>query len=423
MDPNEKGWLKEYIEFRKDTLKIDTLGGGKKSSHPEHSLYRIIQPTGLMYGHSVGEINLPENTHWSEKDRMKILLAESLISSSLLFYDKPIKNQEELSQIMLKTLESIGIFYNAIFPELSTPTKTILGRKKSPLELAEKILDKRIEHTSKFKDNFWSYVFHNSLLFLDVFIYGQWIHTNADRIVSDFFRYEREELRFSVVKVIAAAAHANKDIAVEERRLYQLFIESTDLSAERRKEALKIFEEGFAVEDINLPSENSWILKKFFLEIAVLTIWADKKVEQDELDFLKRFCHYLGFSDEDLEYSMLAIEGFVLEHWKELEYLQSKQDFQQVSEQFIKRVSWVADKNKSRLIKSLTENEEVLILIRKARSKELTPEEKEEVRTVLTRVLKSIPAFAIVSLPNKFLTLPVLLKILPKNLFADGVKE
>ena len=96
----------------------------------------------------------------------------------------------------------------------------------------------------------------------------------------------------------------------------------------RRKEALKIFEEGFAVEDINLPSENSWILKKFFLEIGILTIWADKKVEQAELDFLKRFCHYLGFSDEDLENSMIAIEGFVLEHWEQLEYLQDKQDYQ-----------------------------------------------------------------------------------------------
>ncbi len=423
MKPNDKGWLKDYLEFRKELLKTIAIEGGQKTSHPEHSLYRIIQPTGLMYGQSVGEVNLPDYEQWDEKERMKILLAESLISSSLLFYDKPIKNPEELSAIILKTLESIGAFYNNIFPELATPTKTILGRKKSPLELAEKILDKRIEHTNKFQANFWSYFFHNSLLFLDVFIYGQWIHTNADRIVADFFRYERDELRFSVVKVIAAAAHANKEIVPEERKLYELFIESTDLSSERRKEALKIFEEGFAVEDINLPSENSWILKKFFLEIGILTIWADKKVEQAELDFLKRFCHYLGFSDEDLENSMIAIEGFVLEHWEQLEYLQDKQDYQQVSEQFIKRVSRVAEKNKTRLIKSMAENEEVLNLMRKARSNELTLEEKESVRIVLVKMLKTIPTFVIISLPQRFLTLPILLKILPKNLFADGIKE
>jgi len=423
MKPHDKGWLKEYLEFRKNLFKNTSPDDAQKAPHPEYSLYRIIQPTGLMYGQSVGEINLPENELWDEKERMKILLAESLISSSLLFYDKPIKNPEEISGVILKTLESIGNFYNNIFPELSTPTKTILGKKKSPLELAEKILDKRIEHTNKFEGNFWSYFFHNSLLFLDVFIYGQWIHTNADRIVADFFRYERDELRFSVVKVIAAAAHANKEVAFEERKLYEAFIESTDLSSERRKAALKIFEEGFAVEDINLPSENSWILKKFFLEVGILTIWVDKKVEQAELDFLKRFCHYLGFSDEDLENSMIAIEGFVLEHWEQLEFLQDKQDYQQVSEQFIKRVARIAEKNKSRLYKSMAENEEVLNLMKKARSNELTLEEKESVRLVLIKMLKTIPTLVIISLPQKFLTLPILLKILPRNLFAEGIKE
>ncbi|SHI00184.1 hypothetical protein SAMN04488109_6660 [Chryseolinea serpens] len=423
MNPHNKGWLKDYLEFRKELLKTISTENSRKSSHPEHSLYRILQPTGLMYGQSVGEVPLPNFDEWDEKERMKVLLAESLISSSLLNYDKPVKTAEDLSVVILKTLESIGNFYNNIFPELSTPTKTLLGRKKSPLELAEKILDKRIEHTARFEGNFWSFFFHNSLLFLDVFIYGQWMHTNADRIVVDFFRYEREELRFSVTKVIAAAAHANKEVVYEERKLYEHFLQSTDLSSERRREALKIFEEGFAMEDINLPTENSWLLKKFFLEIAILTIWADKKVEQAELDFLKRFTHYLGVSDEDLENSMIAIEGFVLEHWEQLEHLQDKQDYQQVSEQFVRRVARVAERNKSRIFKEIKENENVLNLMRKARANELTLEEKEQVRLELIHILKTIPTFVIVSLPQRFLTLPILLKILPKNLFADGVPD
>lgn len=423
MKPNNKGWLKDYLELRKELLQVNAGDKSQKASHPEHSLYRMIQPTGLMYGQSVGGIHIPESETWDERERMKILLTESLITSSLLFYDKQTINPEEISAVILKTLESIGNFYNNIFPELSTSTTTLLGRKKSPLELAEKILDKRIEHTSQFAGNFWSYFFHNSLLFLDVFIYGQWIHTNADRIVADFFRYERDELRFSIVKVIAAAAHANKEISHEERKLYDLFIESADLSSERRKEAFHIFEEGFAMEDINLPSENSWILKKFFLEVAILTIWSDKRVEQEELDFLRRFCHYLGFTDDDLEYSMIAIEGFVLEHWSQLEYLQDAKDYEKVSNQFINRMSQVAEKNKGRILKSINENAQVLTLLKKARANELSEDEKEQVRLELVKMLKAIPNFVIVSLPQKFLTLPVLLKILPRNLFAEGIKE
>lgn len=423
MKPRDKGWLKEYLDFRKDLLQDLTTESGHKGSHPEQSLYRVIQPTGLMYGQSVGDIELPEQDQWNDKDRMKILLAESLISSSLLFYDKPVRTADELDQVFTKTLESIANFYNNIFPEIATPSKTLFGKRKSALELAEIILNKRVEHTISFQGNFWTYFFHNTLLFLDVFIFGQWIHTNADKIVADFFRYEREELRFSVVKVIASAAHANKEVVFEEKKLFEFFLQSTDFSSERRKEALKIFEDGIAVEDINLPSENSWILKKFFLETAILTLWADKKVEQSELDYLKSFCHYLGFSDDDLENSMIAIEGFILEHWVQLEYLQNKQDYQRVSEQFINRVARIAERNKGRLLKEMMENEDVMHLLKKARSNELFTDEKERVREELIRVLKAIPTFVIIALPNRFLTLPILLKIFPKNLFAEGVVE
>jgi hypothetical protein len=417
MKPNEKGWLKEYLEFRQELLQELTV---PKGSHPEHSLYRIVQPTGLMYGHTVGNsINYPGHEEWDEKDKMKVLLAESLISSSLLFNDKPIHSADDISKIIIKTLDNIGNFYNNIFPELATPTKSLFGKKKTTLEIAEKILDKRIERIKEFEGNFWTLFFHNSLLFLDVFIFGQWIHTNADRIVADFFRYEREELRFSVVKVIAAAAHANKEVVYEEKKLLEFFIHSTNLSQEKRKEALKIFEVGIDLDQIKLPAENSWILKKFFLEMAILTIWADKKVEDIEMDFLKRFTHILGFTEEDLENSLIAIEGFILEHWDQLEHLQSKQDYNYVSEQFIRRVAKIAEKNKSRLKKELQGSNDIIQLLNKARSNELSEEEKESMRQELIEILKTVPTLVIISLPHKFLTLPILLKILPKNIFVE----
>jgi tellurite resistance protein len=420
MKPQEKGWLKEYLEFRKDLLKDLAQ---QKGSHPEHSLYSIVQPTGIMYGHTVGYINHPDAEQWDNKDKMKILLAESLISSSLLFYNKPVKTPEELSQVFLKTIEDVGNFYNNIFPELATPTKTLFGKKKSPLEVAEKILEKRVERTSSFQGNFWTYFFHNSLLFLDIFIFGQWIHTNADKIVADFFKYEREELRFSIVKVIAAAAHSDNIVDYEERKLFEYFILSTDMPAEKKKEAVQIFEAGIAIEEMNLPAENSWILKKFFLEVAILTTWADKKVEEAEQKFLKRFCDYIGFTEEDLENSLIAIEGFVLEHWEQLEYLQDKQDYTRVSEHFINRVSKIAERNKSKLIRGIRDSEDILMLLKKARTEELTPEESERIRQELIVTLKTIPTFVIISLPQRFLTLPMLLKILPKSLFSEGLSD
>lgn len=41
MNPGEKGWLKEYLDFRKDLLKDYSTGNGRVS-HPEYSLYKLI---------------------------------------------------------------------------------------------------------------------------------------------------------------------------------------------------------------------------------------------------------------------------------------------------------------------------------------------------------------------------------------------
>ena len=416
MNKLEKGWLENYLKFRQDLLKqnADKLKG--KSAHPEHSLYRILQPTGLMYGYSFSD----ETEKLDEKDKMKILLAESLIASALLYSEKPVATEEEFSAAIVKTLQNISNFYNNIFPELSTPAKTLFGKRKSPLELAEKILEKRIDRAGDTKGNFWAHFFHNSLLFLDVFIFGQWMHTNADKVVADFFRYERDELRFSVIKVMAAAAHANKNIEYEEKRLMEIFIQSTELSSSKRKEAYEIFNKGIDINEINLPAENSWILKRYFLEMAILTTWADRRIEKAEVDFLSQFSKYLGFHEDDLENSLIAIEGFVLEHWEQLEYLQNKQDYQLVSDHYLKRIAKIAEKNQGRLQREIQESEELSLLLNKSRTNELTETEKEQMRKHLIELLKTVPTLVIISLPQKFLTLPMLLKVLPKNVFEGG---
>jgi hypothetical protein len=74
-------------------------------------------------------------------------------------------------------------------------------------------------------------------------------------------------------------------------------------------------------------------------------------------------------------------------------------------------------------MKELQSSEEIVELLKKARANELTVEEKEKMRAELIYMLKTIPTFVIISLPQRFLTLPILLKILPKNIFSEEVKS
>lgn len=222
---------------------------------------------------------------------------------------------------------------------------------------------------------------------------------------------------------MAAAAHANHIVELEERKLVEYFLQSAMLPPDKRKECQHIFEKGLSVEEINLPTNNSWLLRKYFLEIAILTVWADRKVEDLELDFLKRFAETLSFSEDDLEHSMIAIEGFVLEHWEDLNYLQDKKDLKAVSDQYIQRMTRMTDKNKGRLLKEARASEQLMELLTQARSRELNIAEKRRLQELLIDILRSIPSFVLISLPQRFLTLPILMQILPKNFIAESLSN
>jgi hypothetical protein len=47
-------------------------------------------------------------------------------------------------------------------------------------------------------------------------------------------------------------------------------------------------------------------------------------------------------------------------------------------------------------------------------------DEKEKVRAQLIDVLRTIPAFVVLAMPMAFLTVPILMKVLPKNLFPSS---
>ena len=132
INPKQKGWLKDYLESRKEQF----LQQGSKEAphvgrHPDESLYSVVQPTGLMYGQPINltGLGLEEQTDWDEESKLKVLLAESFINSSFLFSDKELNNVDDFTEMILETTSGIGKFYNEIYPDISTPSKTFIGKK------------------------------------------------------------------------------------------------------------------------------------------------------------------------------------------------------------------------------------------------------------------------------------------------------
>lgn len=408
----ESGWLADYLSHREAHYSESKI---TVSRHPDFSLYNILQPSGILYGNPVKSDSIEEGSFdtLDEKLRLELILAESLINTALLFDQDKIHSKEDFSNHLRITVSQIGNFYNKVYPEISTSQKTLFGKNKTELEVAERILEKRVGLKQSGQQNFWVHFFSNTLIFLDIYFFAQWIHTSTDKVVTEFFKEEKEELRLSVIKVIIAAAHANDIIEVEERKLFEYILHAANLSSKRRKEASQLLEQGIHVEEIALPENNSWLLKKYFLELAILTVASDRVIDSKEHDFLANFTKHLGFFEEDLEDSMIALEGFIIGNWEMIGELQVRRSYEQLSQEYEQRLSKLLSKHSKKLSHEILKEESLVRLIEKYKSGEISPEDNARLKDELIDLLQKLPAFSSFTLPRKHLTLDILSRIIP----------
>jgi hypothetical protein len=429
MKPGKKGWIKEYVNrishYIKNNGETEIFPQQLDDFGQDQQLYRIIQPTGLMYGHPVKPYRDYgfRMLRWTPKEKMKFIFTDSLLNQGLLVRSKDISNNDELAEYIHDTLGSLVDYYrNFQSPKISLRISKD-GRQKSDLDLLESIVEKRLAVKSTWNRNFWTGFFQNSLLFLDVYFFGLWLNKNKKIVLIDDYEQQQEQLRLVLLKIIASAANANKVIETEEKQLFNFFLSSANLSFEQEKEAREFLNAGLSLEDLDLKSFKFWIVKKYFLELAILTIWADRQVEDSELEFLEQLSKKLGFKKKDLNESMLAIESFVISNWEQVHFLQSKHNFHLVKREFMSRATHVVVKNKNALVQEMRESKELMDLLIKMRKTDLSDFEKKKVKAQLLDILKTIPAFVIIALPGTFLTLPILLKLLPKSAFPSAFSE
>ena len=416
MNPAKSGWLKEFVEYRKATFELEAEQKKLKlGKHPDQSIYGMVQPTGIMYGCPVGRYDIPGEYQWTDEGRLKVLLVDSLINIAELYAEQPIETAEDLEELAIKTLESITEFYNGVYSEISVSLRNWLGQKKNQFATAEHAINKRVALSQDKNKFFWSSFFSRSQLFLDIYIFGQWSHTKPDSVLLEFFKSEKEELSFTSVKVMAAAAHANKKIEEEERIVFEHFITTTGLSVEKKRVAKEYFEHGMGIQEIPVSDSDPWVIRKFFLEMAVLTIWADKRMEDSELEFLSEFNECLGFNSDDLDVSLLAVEGFLLQNWSALNALQSKIDYSSVSDEYIDRMVKLTSAHHNRIESMVIDDAVMMNTIRKGQSNDLSDAEKQLIREKFFTILKSLPNIGFLMLPDSFLTYEYMLRVIPKD--------
>ncbi len=417
MSPNEKGWLRRYIAFRRQNIlgKEFPLSPYMEMESGKF-LYQMIQPTGLIYGHPLlmEEISHPRQDEWDENARVKVLMTESFIQCGLYLYHPPQNIEDEIDLLFRKVVSDVKRFYQQSFSQSPTSSYSNFFPQRSDLAVIETLLDQRIALPRRFS-NFWTGFFHNSLIFLDLIFFLRW----AELEVTDFdfaLHRERELVRLNLLKLIAATANADQRVSPEEKMLFNFFLESASLPSSKKKIARSFLDQGIRLEDIDLRIINQWVLKKYFVEVALLTIRADRDIREDELSFMEKLIAKLELDPTELGHSMVAIETFIADHKPRVHYLQKKQLYRLASERYANSLQLAVRKNRRRITQEIAESKELVSLLGKARREELTAEEWEKVRNQLLDILKAIPTFTIFMLPGGSITLPLLLKILPKKM-------
>ena len=171
MNPNAKGWLRKYCELIDSGIpEFEQLS----ISNYEKAMYRMLQPTGIMYGHPVGDlgaaVQLTDNL--DPVGRMKLIYTESLIRTGSLSLETKHPSIDG-SQVTEHLVPEITDYFLNLYPDLYQGRTT--SYLKSPYYLAENIIGKRITIQSSLVKNYLANLFHNSMLFLDVYFFGEWV--------------------------------------------------------------------------------------------------------------------------------------------------------------------------------------------------------------------------------------------------------
>ena len=308
----------------------------------------------------------------------------------------------------LKSLEEFVAFYEET--QIEKAKKGWLNFKDLTVyEKLESIIAQRVDIKTSFTHKLWTTYLYNSLIFYDLILYNEY-HNGAnpkDLIV------KRSRVELDVIKIIALAANADGELAEEEEAIFEVFMASASLNREAREEARLYWDGKRSLDSMELDYERSWILNRYLMEIAVLTVWSDRLVVDSERGFLKALTLKLGLGEDERDKSFLAIQAFVMNNYETIPFLQGKKDAELLMEGAAERWKNILGRNKEQLAAELKESKELMALIRKSTTDDLTKEEKEKARTQLKDLARTIPSLTLFMLPGGALLMPLVLKIIP----------
>ncbi len=386
MNPSTSGWIEKFLRDLNPDQHISEWSFEK--------LYSSLRRVGFIYGTSVNTIVYGNSEIiYSEEEKTKINLFTALV---VVYYDT-IENANKED-----CLEALLQFYDFLDTKKSIFSFTnVLPTNKN--EKLENIIHARIQtNESIFKKNF-SHLLTNALLFIDVLAFDYYlIH---DKNPFDY----AAKLEETLTNTVFLALKSKEEQDDYDKLLVKLFASSvryTDISTE----------EEASFDYIELDPYTDDIEKRYILDLTSLAVWNDKELDKGEQIFMSALGAELQLPDDVVKESIDLVITFINAHKEDISFFNYSHPALHFYQQTSRTVSVLILRNKKRLIKEISESKDLMVLLGQSAVRDLSKQEKKQVKQQLLDICKTIPSLAIFILPGGSLLLPLLVKFIPKLL-------
>jgi hypothetical protein len=389
VNPSAADWIPKY-------LYILDQNSEEVSFPPPERFYEKLKKTGFIYGVSLDAIPKESisNLKLTREEFTKVNLFHALLYTYI---------QEKGDVKKAQAVKSIINFYDAMDKGRTGFLKK-LTLSPSYSQKLEKMLSARLQETSTFLNRGVTGILTYALLYVDVLTYQY-----ALRKPKAFKKYT-EQVENTVISACYLALNSKKKKNKYDRLLIELFESSVHYLSEKTPS------KHLSLESLPHLKTATLLEKKYILDICTITVWDDHSMDEEELAFLKELTSYLKLSEIELRESLTQLSEFMMSHKTSVKLFEYANPVKLFYKQSTATVKLLILRNKKRLQRELEESGELLVLLSKSTSRELSAEEKNKVKQQLLDICKTVPSLTIFLLPGGTVLLPILIKFIPKLL-------
>lgn len=387
INPSVHGWIDKYF--------LGLRTGSDQPTGEAETFYREVRKTGFVYGHIISYYTTRkiENHGWLDDEVSKLAL---LVTLHRLYVE--IRQDDNRNAFVSEAIA----FYDEMHPKGLNLLKKVLPGQPPSLQL-EKIIDERVQTNDNIISKNFSHIVTNALLFIDVIAFQKFLESGS---LPEKYLKNAEEL---IIGVVSLALQTKVRKSQYDTLLIRLFEASLRFGKFSNVSVGNL-------ESLDLSFFNNPLERYYLLDLAGMAMWSDGLLENEERYFLYKIGEFLSLSDKLVEESIFEVDDFIAKHKKEIAYFNYSNPVRHFYDHMTESVVVLIKRNRSRLVKEITQSGELVKLLAQSRKRDLDEKEKKRMRKQLLDICKTIPSLTIFLLPGGSLLLPILIKFIPQML-------